>query len=110
NAGDYSLHNSCSDAENDCILAIEEKFNISNVEIGDYEGFCITQFNGVDCEDYDNFILAEEDYELTNEDEEYNKTLQLIIDVNEFIETWRSENEVSYEVEGFDYWDGSNWK
>lgn len=103
NAGDYHFDNSYSSACDDCAEAIIDHFKeVNSVTFDDYDVSTLYLKNGgeINSCDYDNF----------SDDEEYNKTLQLIIDINDFIENWRKENETFTKCEGFDYWNGHNWR
>lgn len=92
NAGDYSVENSASDAKPDCEKAIEEKFNLNSVVIdGD-------KVYSIDSEEVDYSFDDDSDFQ------------KLVININDFIEEWRKENEAQEEVKGFTYWDGHNWK
>ena len=104
-AGDYSLENSASNAKADCVKAIEEKFEITNVLLNDNE---LASFNGIDTDDFSNYV-EDEDGVIDAEDE-YNKNLDLIIEINNFIDKWREENETFTEVKGFTFWNGHNWQ
>lgn len=89
NAGDYHLSNSEGVAITDCTKAISEKFGID-----------IDNIHFVN-EGLDEFTIEAGDGEEYGFDESA---------VNAFIKEWREENESLVEVEGFDYWDGHNWK
>lgn len=88
-AGDWHFGNSESNVVRECEKAIAEKFDIylGNIHIireGD-----------------DNFIIEPGDGEGYGFDESA---------VNEFIKSWREENESLTEVGGFTYWDGHNFQ
>lgn len=90
NAGDYAIDNSASDAKAHCEKAIEEKFNLASIVIDDEKVYSI-----------DN---EEVDYSFDDESE----FQKLVIDINEFIEEWKKENERFTEVKGFTFWNGHN--
>lgn len=92
NAGDYAIGNSASDAKADCEKAIEEKFNLTGVIISDDNVYSI----------YNEVV----DYSF-DDDSDFQKQ---VIDINDFIEEWKKENETLAEVEGFTYWDGHNFQ
>lgn len=88
NAGDYHFDNSESNAINDCNNALLEAGLINNTdEISWY---------------YDGKAFIDDLY---GENENCNKEA-----IENFANSWREENESLTEVEGFDYWDGNNWK
>ena len=90
NAGDYSIHNSASDAKKDCIDAIKEKFEFVNKH--DPIDIYIDGGGGA--------IGTETDYL-----GQYEK-----IEICEFIEKWENDNATSEQVKALTYWDGNNFQ
>lgn len=87
-AGCYSLENSSCTAENDCKSEISKLFQIAIDEINIIE-------------DSNEFIIEPGDGEEYGFDE---------TKVNDFIKTWREENENHIDVTGWTYWDSHNHK
>lgn len=98
NAGDYSIDNEYCDAESDCLEALKQKFNITSLknDFNDPARIDFLQIRGFEI--YNNSNIDESDIE--NYDEEK---------INAFIAEWEKENAIYETVQGFDYWDGSNW-
>ncbi|MDA3614744.1 hypothetical protein [Polluticaenibacter yanchengensis] len=89
-AADYHFDNSASSAIKDCNFALVDAGLIVNVDEISFVDM------GKDTFHVDDLYGANE-----NCDKEK---------INEFVKTWRKENESLTEVKGFDYWDGHNWK
>lgn len=101
NAGDYSIHNSYSDAEYYCIKELIEKFKLkfvdedNNEDNNDYLHQQLTIQGGkINLENF-------EDEDIINFDEKA---------INAFIKKWEEKNAEYNTVEGFNYWDGRNWQ
>jgi hypothetical protein len=101
NAGDYHFDNSESSCQDDCCKAIQEKFQVGVC----LDGEMVSSIDNEEADDYQNFIEVDDEGA-----DEHNKMVQLIIDINEFISEWREENESLNTCQGFNYWDGHNWK
>ena len=89
NAGDYHFDNSASSCQSDCEKAIREKFNLEEVVTIDF------------IESDGKWIIDEDTYDSTQAEAS---------DINDFISEWREENESLSSCQGFNYWDGHNWK
>lgn len=101
-AGDYSIENSASDAYRSCEKAIKEKFG---VEATFTEEGIVKEIDGEEVpSSYD------DEHDVDYDVEKANKLFNLAIEIQDFIEEWRKENEVFNTCEGFDYWDGHNWQ
>lgn len=87
-AGDYHMENYQSDAAKDCIKAICEKFQI--------------QFDNI------HIVYNSGEFEIEPGDgEEYGFSET---EVNQFIKSWRGQNESLTTCKGFNFWDGHNWQ
>ena len=96
NAGDYHIDNQYSDAKQDCIAAIQEKFGVE-VNI-DTHNVCVET---IDNTEVDEWISDEIDPAVAGE---------FINEINTFISEWVEENSTYTTLKGFNYWDGNNWK
>jgi hypothetical protein len=93
-AGDYHIDNQYSDAKHDCEKAILEKFG-KTVSI-DAHNACVEVIENTEVEEW-----------ITENEETAG---DFINEINTFIKSWCEENHTLETCEGFNYWDGSNYR
>jgi len=100
NAGDYSIENSYSDAEHDCLKALKLHFNLTS-KVNDFDTPDSVDFLSIDSGLSISIDTNIDESEIENWNEHK---------INEFITTWEEENSTYETCEGFTYWDGHNFK
>lgn len=101
NSGDYAIENDYSNAKEDCLHEITKNF------LNDKDKELLSEY--VEFKNIQDYLNIEDDKIVIGKSL-YTYLSSKADKINTFIENWRKENEVYTECEGFNYWDGHNWK